>query len=271
MDDEKFLLLKGYQLGKTIGNGTYSKVKEAFNIATQTKVAIKIISKTEAATDFIERFLPRELQIVRCLQHENIIKVYKIIESAGNSKVYMIMELAEGGDILGCIGHHGPLPEDHARTLFHQLTKAVHYLHCNGVAHRDIKCENALLHRGSLKLTDFGFAKMLSSSKNELSHTFCGSVPYTAPEVLQGIPYDCWKSDIWSMGIVLYVMLNAKLPFTENNIPKILKCLQKGITLPTHICVSEDCKDLMKKLLETDIALRPSIKEVTAHPWLNIQ
>ncbi|XP_018422040.1 PREDICTED: testis-specific serine/threonine-protein kinase 3 [Nanorana parkeri] len=269
MDDKKILLLNRYQLSKTIGKGTYSKVKEAYSAAMQKKVAIKIIAKTEAPTDFIQNFLPRELHIVRSLRHKNIIEVYKIIESVAQNKVYMIMELAEGGDILDYIGQHGAFPEARARTLFHQLAEAVDYLHDKGVTHRDIKCENVLLHHGTLKLSDFGFAKTLSSSKNELSNTFCGSAPYTAPEVLQAKPYDCWKSDIWSMGVVLYVMISARLPFS-NTITKILEQQQKGITLPAHIHISEHCKDLVKKLLQPNIDLRPSIKEVTAHPWLNI-
>ncbi|XP_075706596.1 testis-specific serine/threonine-protein kinase 3 [Rhinoderma darwinii] len=268
MNEDNTLLVNGYHIGKTIGKGTYSKVKEAYSTHFQKKVAIKIIDKTKAAEEFIQRFLPRELQIVQQLRHKNIIEVYEIIKS-GN-KLYMIMELAEGGDIFDWIIQNGALPEHRARILFCQLVEAILYLHSQGIAHRDLKCENALLGKqGMLKLTDFGFAKILSFT--ELTHTFCGSIAYAAPEVLQGVPYDSQKSDMWSMGVVLYVMLTASLPFDDHDIPKMLRHQQKGFSLPSHIGMSEDGKDLMKSLLEPNIALRTSINKVSRHPWITAQ
>ncbi|KAM8977360.1 testis-specific serine/threonine-protein kinase 3 [Pelodytes ibericus] len=269
MEDEKdFLLFNGYRLGKTIGEGTYSKVKQAVSKKLRRNVAIKIIDKAEGPEEFIQRFLPRELQIVGLLHHKNIIEVYEILESENGTKLYMVMELADEGDIFNCILQGGALSEDHARILFQQLVEAMSYLHRNGVAHRDLKCENALLHHGILKLTDFGFAKLLPASYRELTHTFCGSTAYAAPEVLQGIPHDSFKGDIWSMGVVLYVMLSASLPFEDNDIPKMLWHQQRGISLPRHLHVSEECHDLVKRLLEPDTLLRPSIDEVSGHPWL---
>ncbi|XP_068121495.1 testis-specific serine/threonine-protein kinase 3 isoform X2 [Hyperolius riggenbachi] len=219
-------------------------------------------------TAFIQKFLPRELHIVPTLHHKNIIEVYKIIE-AGYHRTYMIMELADGGDIFDHIIKNGAFPEDDAQTLFHQLVEAIHYLHNRGVAHRDLKCENTLLDHGVLKLTDFGFAKILPTSTGELTHTFCGSLAYAAPEVLQGVPHDSRKGDIWSMGVLLYVMLSATLPFHDHNIPKMLVQQQRSVMLPDHIHLSEDCRDLVKRLLEPNAVLRPSINEVIRHPWLN--
>ncbi|XP_053313263.1 testis-specific serine/threonine-protein kinase 3 [Spea bombifrons] len=268
MEDEKeCLLFNGYKLGKTIGQGTYSKVKEAYSNKLGRKVAIKIIDKAVGPEEFIQHFLPRELKIVGLLHHKNIIEVYEILESENSSKLYMVMELAEDGDVFDCILEGGPLSEDCARVLFRQLVEAIRYLHSHGVAHRDLKCENALLHHGILKLTDFGFAKLLPTSYIELSHTFCGSTAYAAPEILQGVPHDSCKGDIWSMGVVLYVMFCASLPFEDNDITKMLWLQQKGITLPSHLCVSEECRNLAKRLLEPDAWLRPSIDEVSRHPW----
>ncbi|XP_075051322.1 testis-specific serine/threonine-protein kinase 3 [Mixophyes fleayi] len=271
MDDERILFVNGYRVGKTIGEGTYSKVKEAYSMHQQKKVAIKIINKAKASVEFIQRFLPRELQIVQRLRHKNIIEVYEIIESGSSGKLYMVMELAEGGDIFDCVMHGGAFPEDRVQILFRQLVEAIHYLHGQGVAHRDLKCENALLDKGILKLTDFGFAKTLPSSNTDLTYTFCGSIAYAAPEVLQGVPYDSRKGDIWSMGVVLYVMLCASLPFDDHNIPKMLWQQQRGVTLPGHINISEDCKDLVIRLLEPNMDLRPSIEEVIWHPWVSTQ
>ncbi|KAM5269506.1 testis-specific serine/threonine-protein kinase 3 [Hipposideros larvatus] len=264
---EDFLLSNGYQLGKTIGEGTYSKVKEAFSKKHQRKVAIKIIDKMGGPEEFIQRFLPRELQIVRTLDHKNIIQVYEMLESA-DGKIYLVMELAEGGDVFDCVLNGGPMPESRAKALFRQMVEAIRYCHGCGVAHRDLKCENALLQGFNLKLTDFGFAKVLPKSRRELSQTFCGSTAYAAPEVLQGIPHDSKKGDVWSMGVVLYVMLCASLPFDDTDIPKMLWQQQKGVSFPTHLGISAECQDLLKQLLEPDMSLRPSIEEVSWHPWL---
>ncbi|XP_060639511.2 testis-specific serine/threonine-protein kinase 3 [Anolis sagrei] len=264
---EEFLLSHGYQVGKTIGEGTYSKVKEAFSKKHQCKVAMKIIDKRGGPEEFIKRFLPRELQIVKRLDHKNIIRVYEMLEST-DGKIYLVMELAEDGDVFDCVLQGGPLPEGRAKALFLQLVDAIRYCHSCGVAHRDLKCENALLQGFNLKLTDFGFAKLLPKNRKELSQTFCGSTAYAAPEVLQGVPHDSRKGDIWSMGVVLYVMLCANLPFDDTDIPKMLCHQQKGVSVPGHLGISEECQDLLKSLLEPDMVLRPSIEEVSWHPWL---
>ncbi|NWS52729.1 TSSK3 kinase, partial [Chunga burmeisteri] len=266
-DMERFLLANGYQLGRTIGEGTYSKVKEAFSQKHQKKVAIKIIDKKECSEDFIQRFLPQELQIVTRLHHRNIIRVHKILECA-EGKICLVMELADG-DIFDYVLHEGPLPERHARALFRQLVEAIRYCHANGVAHRDLKCENVLLQGHTLKLADFGFAKLLPRDRRELSRTFCGSTAYTAPEVLHGVPHESRKSDVWSMGVILYVLLCACLPFDDTDIPKMLHQQQKGVSVPRHLGISKECQNLLRMLLEPDMTLRPSIEVVSRHPWLN--
>ncbi|OXB66354.1 hypothetical protein ASZ78_011888 [Callipepla squamata] len=264
---EEFLLASGYQLGKTIGEGNYSKVKEAFSCKHQKKVAVKIIDKRANPEEFVQKFLPRELQIVKCLDHKNIIRVYEVLESA-EGKIYLVMELAEDGDIFDYVADKGPLPEHHARVLFSQLVEAIGYCHSCGVAHRDLKCENALLQGHTVKLTDFSFSKQVPAGGWELSRTFCGSVAYAAPEVLQGVPHDSCKGDIWSLGVILYVLLCAHLPFNDTNIPQMLCQQQKGVSLPGHLEVSRTCQDLLKRLLEPDMVLRPSVEWVSRHPWL---
>ncbi|NXE04399.1 TSSK3 kinase, partial [Lophotis ruficrista] len=267
-DMEGFLLANGYRLGRTIGEGTYSKVKEAFSQKHQQKVAIKIIDKKEGPEEFIQGFLPRELQIATRLDHKNIIHVHEMLESA-EGKVCLVMELAEDGDIFDYVLREGPLPEPRAKALFHQLVQAVQYCHGCGVAHRDLKCENALLQGSTLKLTDFGFAKRLPRDHGDLSWTFCGSTAYAAPEVLQGMPHDSRKGDVWSMGVILYVLLCACLPFDDTDIPRMLHQQQKGVSIPRHLGVSKECQNLLQMLLEPDVTLRPSIEGVSRHPWLS--
>ncbi|NXT81462.1 TSSK3 kinase, partial [Zapornia atra] len=266
-DMEGFLLANGYQLGRTIGEGTYSKVKEAFSQKHQKKVAIKIIDKKESPAEFIQKFLPGELQIVTRLDHQNIIQVHEMLESA-EGKICLVMELAEDGDIFDYVLREGPLPEPHAKELFCQLVEAIRYCHGCGVAHRDLKCENTLLQGHTLKLTDFGFAKLLPRDRRELSWTFCGSTAYAAPEVLQGMPHDSRKGDVWSIGVILYILLCARLPFDDTNIPKMLHQQQKGISIPRHLGISRECQNLLKMLLEPDMILRPTIEVVSRHPWL---
>ncbi|NWX40403.1 TSSK3 kinase, partial [Steatornis caripensis] len=264
---EEFLLANGYQLGRTIGKGMYSKVKEAFSQKHQKKVAIKIIDKKESPEEFIHKFLPRELQIITWLDHRNIIHVHEILESA-EGKTCLVMELAEDGDVFDYVLNKGPLPEPHARALFCQLAEAVQYCHDCGVAHRDLKCENALLQGHTLKLTDFGFAKLYPRGSWEPSWTFCGSTAYVAPEVLRGLPHDSRKGDVWSMGVILYVLLCACLPFDNTDMPKMLNQQQEGVSVPGHLGISEECQNLLKMLLEPDVNLRPSIEVVRKHPWL---
>ncbi|XP_009998912.1 PREDICTED: testis-specific serine/threonine-protein kinase 3 [Chaetura pelagica] len=264
---EGFLLANGYQLGRTVGEGMFSKVKEAFSLKHQKKVAIKIMDKKEGPKDFIHKFLPRELQIVMHLKHRNIIHVHEVLEST-EGKIFLVMELAEDGDIFDYMVREGPLPEPQAKVLFRQLVDAIQYCHSCGVAHRDLKCENALLQGHTLKLTDFGFAKLLPRDGRDLSRTFCGSTAYVAPEVLQGLPHDSCKGDIWSMGTILYILLCARMPFDDSDIPKMMLQQQKGVSIPRHLGVSEECQNLLKMLLEPDMTLRPSIEVVSRHPWL---
>ncbi|KAM6296023.1 testis-specific serine/threonine-protein kinase 3 [Aegotheles albertisi] len=264
---EGFLLANGYHLGRTVGEGMFSKVKEAFSQKHHKKVAIKIMDTKEAQEEFIHKFLPRELEVATRLEHRNIIRVHEVLESA-QGKIFLVMELAEDGDVFDFVLREGPLPEPRARALFRQLVDAIQYCHGCGVAHRDLKCENALLQGHTLKLTDFGFAKVFPRDHVELSRTFCGSTAYAAPEVLQGVPHDSCKGDVWSMGAILYILLCAHMPFDDSDVPKMLHQQQKGVSIPQHLGISRECQNLLKMLLEPDMTLRPSIEVVSRHPWL---
>ncbi|NXH12293.1 TSSK1 kinase, partial [Bucco capensis] len=220
---------KGYTLSSTLGEGSYGKVKSAYCDQLKCNVAVKIIDRMKAPVDFLERFLPREIEALRCLHHPFIIKTYEIFETSAG-KLYIVMELGEKGDLLNYIRSTGAMEEDVARVKFQQLASAVKYCHDLDFAHRDLKCENILLCDNlNFKLSDFGFSKSLSRDKNGkvvLSETFCGSAAYAAPEVLEGIPYDPRISDVWSLGVILYTMVYALLPFDDSNVRKMIS-LQK--------------------------------------------
>ncbi|NXN41181.1 TSSK1 kinase, partial [Rhinoptilus africanus] len=216
---------KGYSLSEMLGEGSYGKVKSAYSDRLKCNVAIKIINKKKTPQDFLERFLPREIEALKRLHHPSIIETYEIFESSAG-KVYIVMELGEKGNLLDYIKITGAMKEDIARIKFNQLASAVKHCHDLDIAHRDLKCENILLDENlNIKLSDFGFSKSLSRDENGktiLSKTFCGSAAYAAPEVLQGIPCDPKISDMWSLGVILYTMVYALMPFDDSNVRNMI-------------------------------------------------
>ena len=180
----------GYTLGEQLGKGSYAIVRGANSRKHKRRVAIKIISKKKAPDDYLTKFLPREIQVLKRLRHESCVSLLEAIET--NTRIYLIMNLAENGDLLEYIREKGPLSDDGARVFFQQLINATEYFHSHGVVHRDLKCENLLLDANfTLIVSDFGFAKVQQvnpeTGKKKLSQTFCGSYAYAPPEILRGI------------------------------------------------------------------------------------
>lgn len=203
----------GYTIVRNLGHGSYATVKLAYSEKHKTNVAIKVISKKRAPTDYIQKFLPREIDVVKILKHPNLVVFYQSIET--NARVYIVMEEASGGDLLDVVRKQKRIPERQAGVWMRQLCDGVEYCHSRGVVHRDLKCENLLLDsRGNIKIIDFGFARpgmLPSEGKYKKSETFCGSYAYASPEILMGIPYVPQLADIWSSGVILYVMVGAQV------------------------------------------------------------
>nr|XP_058914456.1 testis-specific serine/threonine-protein kinase 4 isoform X2 [Kogia breviceps] len=187
---------------------------------------------------------------MKVLRHKYLINFYQAIETT--SRVYIILELVQGGDVLEWIQHYGACSEPLAGKWFSQMTLGIAYLHSKGIVHRlsaagrDLKLENLLLDkRENVKISDFGFAKMVPSSQSvrsspsyrqgngssHLSQTYCGSFAYACPEVLLGLPYNPFLSDTWSMGVILYTLVVARLPFDDTNLKKLLRETQKEVQL----------------------------------------
>uniref|UniRef100_F7EGK9 non-specific serine/threonine protein kinase n=1 Tax=Monodelphis domestica TaxID=13616 RepID=F7EGK9_MONDO len=253
----------GYEVGKVIGNGSYGTVYEAYYTKQKVTVAVKIISKKKASDDYLNKFLPREIQVMKVLRHKFLINFYQAIETT--SRVYMILELAQGGDVLEWIQRYGACSEALAGKWFSQVTLGIAYLHSKGIVHRpsaagrDLKLENLLLDkRENVKISDFGFSKMVATVsptlKNPLQHlvgcfshlsqTYCGSFAYACPEILLGLPYNPFLSDTWSMGVILYTLVVAHLPFDDTNLKKLLRETQKEVNFPHNHPISPDCKVL---------------------------
>ncbi|XP_053135573.1 testis-specific serine/threonine-protein kinase 1-like [Hemicordylus capensis] len=272
MDDAAILKKRGYIMGGNLGEGSYAKVKSAYSERLKFDVAVKIIDRKKAPQDFLEKFLPREIDILAKMNHRSIIKTYEIFETS-DGKVYIVMELGFHGDLLEFVKTKGAMPEEIARKMFRQLCAAIKYCHDADIVHRDLKCENLLLDKDyHIKLSDFGFAKRLArddEGKVIHSKTFCGSAAYAAPEVLQGIPYEPKIYDIWSLGIILYIMVCGSMPYDDSNIRKMLK-LQKEhrVHFPKSKNLTTECKDLIYRMLQPDVTRRLRIEEVINHIWM---
>uniref|UniRef100_A0A1B6KVV7 Protein kinase domain-containing protein n=1 Tax=Graphocephala atropunctata TaxID=36148 RepID=A0A1B6KVV7_9HEMI len=263
----------GYKLGRTIGEGSYCKVRVAvkfFGNGHGLKLACKLISKKRASVDYVTRFLPREISIIRNLQHPNISQVYDILESQDH--VFIFMNLCERGDLLEYIKRRGALVEFKARVFFRQLVSAILYLHSQDISHRDLKCENIFITANDdVVLGDFGFARRCRdpyTQKRILSETFCGSAAYAAPEILQGVAYNPKMYDVWSQGCILYIMLTGSMPFDDTNVLEMLR-LQLARQFETRrFNLRASAEKLIFHMLEPDVTRRATATQIAQSQWL---
>jgi serine kinase len=286
MEDIRKINDLGYTFGKLIGKGCYGKVFKAKYLEQMTgetaNLACKYIIRSQCPNNFLTKFLPRELDILKKISHPNIIKIHSIIQS--NSSIFIFMRHAELGDLLDYIKRNGIVNESVGNVWFYQLATAINYLHSMNIAHRDLKCENILISsKLNLKIADFGFARYKLSVDDffssdtaikELSETYCGSAAYAPPEVVSGTPYDIMKVDVWSLGIILSIIINGRMPFDDSNISKLIKDQkQRAYTTNSEVMkkLSTDCKFVIYMCLEPDPALRLSSSELLKTPWLKYQ
>ncbi|XP_064544254.1 uncharacterized protein Sik3 isoform X2 [Drosophila montana] len=261
---DKLLRVGYYELEKTIGKGNFAVVKLATNIVTKTKVAIKIIDKTCLNEEYLSKTF-REISILKSLRHPHITRLYEVMES--QSMIYLVTEYAPNGEIFDHLVANGRMKEPEAARVFTQLISAVHYCHLRGVVHRDLKAENVLLDKDmNIKLADFGFSNHYE--EGSLLRTWCGSPPYAAPEVFQGLEYDGPKSDIWSLGVVLYALVCGALPFDGKTILELKSRVVQGkFRIPFFM--SQDCEHLIRNMLVVEPDRRYTIKQIIKHRWLS--
>lgn len=189
-------------------------------------------------------------------------------------RVFIFMRYADNGDLLDFVTNNGVVPEQQSRLWFRQMASGLHYLHSKNIAHRDLKCENILLSRKfNVKLADFGFARFCVNPEGRrvLSHTYCGSAAYAAPEIVAGTPYNPKLADVWSLGIILFIMLNARMPFDDANLRKLLKDqMSRNWVFRSRVrdTVSMLAKSIVRQILEPDITLRLTLERVLGHEWM---
>ncbi|KHG08503.1 CBL-interacting serine/threonine-protein kinase 3 [Gossypium arboreum] len=212
-----------YEMGRTIGEGTFAKVKFARNTETGEPVALKILDKEKVLKHKMAEQIKREIATMKLIKHPNVVRLYEVMGS--KTKIFIVLEYVTGGELFDKIVNNGRMREDEARRYFHQLINAVDYCHSRGVYHRDLKPENLLLDAyGNLKVSDFGLSALSKQVRDDgLLHTTCGTPNYVAPEVLDDGGYDGATADLWSCGVILFVLLAGYLPFDDSNLMNLYK------------------------------------------------
>ncbi|QLQ78382.1 hypothetical protein HG537_0A06290 [Torulaspora globosa] len=254
-----------YQIVKTLGEGSFGKVKLAYHVTTGQKVALKIINKKVLAKSDMQGRIEREISYLRLLRHPHIIKLYDVIKSKDD--IIMVIEYA-GNELFDYIVQRDKMSEKEARRFFQQIISAVEYCHRHKIVHRDLKPENLLLDEHlNVKIADFGLSNIMTDGN--FLKTSCGSPNYAAPEVISGKLYAGPEVDVWSSGVILYVMLCRRLPFDDENIPVLFKNISNGVyTLPKFL--SPGAASLIKRMLIVNPLNRISILEIMQDEWFKV-
>ncbi|OBA26398.1 Pkinase-domain-containing protein [Hanseniaspora valbyensis NRRL Y-1626] len=270
-----------WKMGETIGFGSSGKVRLAIHERTGQQAAVKIVSKSLFTTlqsttstvaggnedkDFLPYGIEREIIIMKLLNHPNVLRLFDVWET--ETDLFMVLEYVEKGELFKLLVEKGPLSEREAIRFFRQIIIGISYCHALGIAHRDLKPENLLLdHNSNIKIADFGMAAL--ETKDKLLETSCGSPHYASPEIVSGMPYQGFESDVWSCGVILYALLTGVLPFDEENgdIRKILLKVQTGkFYMPQNI--SLEAQDLLQQILTVDPKKRIGTRDILRHPLL---
>ncbi|KAL4065610.1 hypothetical protein V8B97DRAFT_2010421 [Scleroderma yunnanense] len=293
-------ILGDYTLTKTLGAGSMGKVKLAVHNVTDEKVPIlsSAIHPTHPSPQLAIKILPRvhpsasipngsnaspeaiakqaskdaskEIRTIReaalsmLLHHPYICGMREMI--VHQHHYYMVFEYVNGGQMLDYIISHGRLRERVARKFARQIGSALDYLHRNNVVHRDLKIENILISEtGNIKIIDFGLSNLYDPA-NHLA-TFCGSLYFAAPELLNAKVYTGPEVDVWSFGVVLYVLVCGKVPFDDQSMPALHAKIKRGL-VEYPVWLSAECKHLLSRMLVTNPAVRATLSEVLEHPWM---
>lgn len=265
MENTSNILMQKYELGRLLGQGTFAKVYYARSTITNQSVAVKVIDKDKVIKNGQADHIKREISVMRLIKHPNVIELFEVM--ATKSKIYFVMEYAKGGELFKKVAK-GKLKEEVAHKYFRQLVSAVDFCHSRGVYHRDIKPENILLDENeNLKVSDFRLSALAESKRQDgLLHTTCGTPAYVAPEVIKRKGYDGAKADIWSCGVVLFVLLAGYFPFHDPNMMEMYRKISKAeFKCPSWF--PQGVQRLLRKMLDPNPETRISIDKVKQCSW----
>lgn len=265
---QKTSIHKQYDVKEKLGMGSFATVKRCIKKSDKTEFAVKIIKKAKLSQEELD-VVQDEVTIMKSIDHPNCVKLFDMFETP--KKVYMVLELLTGGELFDRIVQKGSYSEKETAVLMTTIITAIKYLHGINVVHRDLKPENLLydspLSDAEIKITDFGLAK---AKTKESMDTACGTPGYVAPEVLKNEPYGP-QVDLWSMGVILYILLCGFPPFYHESTTVLYKQIKKGAYQfpdPYWSDISDNAKNLVARLLTVDPAKRATPDEVLSHVWL---
>ncbi|KAL4203000.1 hypothetical protein AMTRI_Chr02g266330 [Amborella trichopoda] len=255
-----------YELGRILGEGNFGKVKYAKDVDSGQSFAVKILEKQRILQLDISEQFKREIGTLKLMKHPNVVRLYEVL--ASRTKIYMVLEYVTGGELFTKIESNGRLKESEGRKLFQQLIDAVSYCHDKGVYHRDLKPENVLLDaNGNIKISDFGLSALPQHFREDgLLHTTCGSPNYVAPEVLANRGYKGATADLWSCGVILFVLLVGYLPFDDRNLAVLYHKIFKGdVHIPKWL--SPGARNLIRQILNPNPKTRMTVAEIKDDDW----
>ncbi|XP_028792489.1 CBL-interacting serine/threonine-protein kinase 8-like [Neltuma alba] len=253
-----------YEIGRTVGEGTFAKVKFAQNTETGESVAMKVLDRSTIIKHKMVDQIKKEISIMKLVRHPYVVRLHEVL--ASRTKIYIILEFITGGELFDKIVHHGRLSEAEARRYFQQLIDGVDYCHSKGVYHRDLKPENLLLDSlGNIKISDFGLSALPEQGVSVL-RTTCGTPNYVAPEVLSHKGYNGAAADVWSCGVILYVLIAGYLPFDELDLTTLYSKIENAeFSCPSWFPVG--AKALIHRILDPNPETRMTIEQIKSDEW----
>ena len=260
---------QAYDVGPVIGTGSFSSVCKVVQRSTGVEYAGKFTGQHEA---------DKEISVLRQLRRncnsEHLLEYHDVAEDESGRYICLVSDLMKGPDLQAALEERGSYTEEDARVILCQILEALKNMHESGVVHRDLKLENVLLpsaeHNTKIKIADFGMAASWSSSRPKMRKR-CGTPAFVAPEVL---PEDCEydnKVDVWSAGVILYMLLSGCPPFWGRDIPHLLASIMDEaleFTDPAWELVTPAAKDLLRRMMTKEPSSRLSAEEALAHPWI---
>jgi len=257
-----------YRIGKMLGSGAFGEVRVCVHRESNNQRAVKVLRKSHMDEDEKRMFF-NEINVLKDLDHPNILKMYEFFED--EKRYYIVTDICKGGELFDEIVKRGKFDEKDAGVLIKQVLSCINYCHVNNIVHRDLKPENILLETNKefdqIKIIDFGTSLVVSDGQ-KLDEKL-GTPYYIAPEVLAK-SYGS-KCDIWSIGVITFIILSGIPPFNGASDQEIMKKVKLGkfnFNDPAWKGISDMCKDFISKLLTLDQTKRPSAEEALKHPWL---